>query len=207
METYCQDTVGLLRPLQSRRFQDVFSVQRRPSLQRSPVHARPHRAPRQPPRDGQAQTQRQGQAGQERIRRLQARLDEGRCRMREAVSIDCSSTLPASMLEGTDCFGLSVHQEAPSLARSATVAFKYVYWFASRQGHSAHDRKQLLGVQSARPARESGHCLRMTGAGLLASELALRDILRCRTNLVAIGQSGLSLRRITQPGLRVHGLD
>src|SRR5277367_6306205 len=42
------------------------------------------------------------------------RLDEGRCRMREAVSIDCSSTLPASMLEGTDCFGLSAHQEAPS---------------------------------------------------------------------------------------------
>jgi hypothetical protein len=76
------------------------------------------------------------------------RLDEGRCRMREAVSIDCSSTLPASMLEGTDCFGLSAHQEAPSLARSATVAFKHVYWFASRQGHSAHDRKQLLGVQS-----------------------------------------------------------
>jgi hypothetical protein len=49
------------------------------------------------------------------------RLDEGRCRMRETVSIDCSSTLPASMLEGTDCFGLSAHQEAPSLARSATV--------------------------------------------------------------------------------------
>ena len=36
------------------------------------IHARPHHAPRQPPRDGQAHTQRQGHAGQERIRRLQA---------------------------------------------------------------------------------------------------------------------------------------
>ena len=70
-------------------------------------------------------------------------LMEGRCRMREAVSIDCSSTLPASMLEGTDCFGLSAHQEAPSLARSATVAFKHVYWL-----HPGKDTARVIESSS-----------------------------------------------------------